>query len=248
MDFDETKIWSIIDCYFRDNPQSLVRHHIESYNDFFKEDIFNIFKELNPIRIVSKLDEKKGEYKTKCNLYLGGKDGKRVYFAKPTIYDDHNPHYMFPNEARLRNMTYSMTIHYDVEIEILNTIDNEDDIMINCDNAEEEEKQKPKLKKKQEIILEDVGKEHIDQEEKQERTAMLTPTEKAKITEHINKSIENGVQKCNFVLDKILLGRFPIMVQSDLCILSGLPKEMRFNMGECRNDIGGYFIIDGKEK
>ena len=248
MDFDETKIWSIIDCYFRDNPQSLVRHHIESYNDFFKEDIFSIFKELNPIRIVSKFDEKKGEYKTKCNLYLGGKDGKRVYFAKPTIYDDNNPHFMFPNEARLRNMTYSMTIHYDVEIEILNTIDNEDDIMINCDNVEEEDKIKPKLKKKQEIVLEDIGKEHIDQENKQERTAMLTPTEKAKITEHINKSIENGVQKCHFVLDKILLGRFPIMVQSDLCILSGLPKEMRFNLGECKNDIGGYFIIDGKEK
>ena len=30
--------------------------------------------------------------------------------------------------------------------------------------------------------------------------------------------------------------------------LSGLSKEARFNMGECRNDPGGYFIIDGNEK
>ena len=30
---------------FENNPQSLVRHHTESYNDFFKNGIFQIFKE-----------------------------------------------------------------------------------------------------------------------------------------------------------------------------------------------------------
>ena len=38
------------------------------------------------------------------------------------------------------------------------------------------------------------------------------------------------------------------MLQSDFCILKGLPRNVRFNMGECANDLGGYFIIDGKEK
>ena len=38
------------------------------------------------------------------------------------------------------------------------------------------------------------------------------------------------------------------MVQSDFCVLHGLPREVRHTMGECRNDLGGYFIVDGKEK
>ena len=54
---------------------------------------------------------------------MGGKNGDKIYFGKPVIYDDNNAHYMFPNEARLRNMTYGMTIHYDVEIEFTDVID-----------------------------------------------------------------------------------------------------------------------------
>ena len=38
------------------------------------------------------------------------------------------------------------------------------------------------------------------------------------------------------------------MLQSNLCLLKNLAREARFNMGECRNDPGGYFIIDGNEK
>ena len=248
--FDEKIIWDVIDCYFRDNPQSLVRHHIESYNDFYKEDIFRIFKEMNPITIVSKYDEKTEEYKLKCNLYFGGKSGKRVYFAKPTIYDGENPHYMFPNEARLRNMTYSMTIHYDVEVEIINILDKDETPILYDEEEVEEEARKFKDVKKDKEFLESivVGKEHLEEGEPEKKKTDMTANQRAKQIHNLRESIANGIQTHEFVLDKILLGRFPIMVQSDLCILSGLPKEMRFNMGECRNDVGGYFIIDGKEK
>jgi DNA-directed RNA polymerase beta subunit len=44
-------IWKMIDIYFRDNPQGLVRHHIESYNDFLDYDLSTIFRETNPLKL-----------------------------------------------------------------------------------------------------------------------------------------------------------------------------------------------------
>ena len=49
--------------------------------------------------------------------------------AKPIIYDENDgekrEHYMYPNEARLRNMTYGFTIHYDVDVKFKILIDKE---------------------------------------------------------------------------------------------------------------------------
>lgn len=124
---DNATIWKIIDTYFHDNPQALVRHHIDSYNDFFKTGIYQIFKEKNPIILYSRLNKETGEYASQCNLYMGG-NGDKLYFGKPVIYDQNpgdesNVHYMFPNEARLRNMTYGMTIHYDIEVEFIDRLE-----------------------------------------------------------------------------------------------------------------------------
>ena len=112
--------WKLIDIYFKDNPNNLVAHHLDSYKEFFKNGIKRIFHENNPIRFIER--EQEGESANKrneCLLYLGGKNGKSVYFGKPIIYDDNNAHYMFPNDARLRNMTYGITIHYDVDVEFI---------------------------------------------------------------------------------------------------------------------------------
>ena len=174
--------WKLIDTYFNENPDNLVSHHLNSYNDFFSTGINRIFKENNPVRFIER--PKKGEPNAKqnqCLLYLGGKDGKKIYFGKPMIYDNNYTHYMYPNDARLRNMWYGVTIHYDVEVDIIYYVNE---------------------------------KEIIETHE----------------------------------IKRVYLGRFPIMVQSNLCILKSLSPEVRFNMGECRNDYGGYFIIAGKEK
>ena len=180
---EEQLPWLLIDQYFNDNPTSLVSHQLESYNSFFNTGIKNIFKEKNPIRLLKEEDEKTHEFQLKCDIYMGGKEGNKLYYGKPVIYDEDREHYMYPNEARLRNMTYGISIHYDVEVEFF----------------------------------------IMNPQTKQYETKLIT-------------------------LEKIFLGRFPIMLQSNLCILSGLNKKSRFELGECKNDCGGYFIIDGKEK
>ena len=131
-------IWRIINSHFNDNPQSLVAHHIESYNDFYASGIQQIFKEKNPVSISSKYDESINDYRYQCLLYFGGKDGSRIYFGKPVIHDQNNAHYMIPNEARMRNMTYAMTIHYDIEIEFVRLLEpGEEPILVGVDEIAE---------------------------------------------------------------------------------------------------------------
>jgi len=189
MDSDPELPWKVIQRLFDDDPQMMVRHHIDSYNDFFGKGIFKIFRERNPIILQKEQDPDTQEFNLRCELYLGGKNGDKVYFGKPIIYDDDREHYMFPNEARLRNMTYGTTIHYDVDVVF-----------------------------------------------------------KIAVPDDTVGGSGRRIEVTTATLERILLGRFPIMVQSNNCILHGLEPKARFYMGECKNDYGGYFIIDGKEK
>ena len=268
---DNSTLWKIIDSQFKNNPQSLVRHHTESYNDFFKNGIFQIFKEKNPVRISSRFDPTINEYRSQCLMYFGGKDGSKIYFGKPIINDSGNSHYMFPNEARLRNMTYGMTIHYDIDIEFIDILQSgEAPTIIGLEGisggsneiVESSAVAEPKLHnfKKDGYDLipnsdsmnyrRDGGaKETVKRKARTKNPDLqMTPAIAAMLREATEKSLEQNIQRREITLDKIYLGKIPIMVQSDFCILGGQSREMRYSAGECKNDLGGYFIIDGKEK
>lgn len=46
----------------------------------------------------------------------------------------------------------------------------------------------------------------------------------------------------------LCIGRMPIMLRSDRCVLAGKSEGEMFRMGECPLDPGGYFIVNGTEK
>jgi DNA-directed RNA polymerase II subunit RPB2 len=312
-----TVTWNIINKYFEDNPQCLVAHHLESYDDFFKNGIYKIFQEKNPVTLYSGYDDSIQDYRYQCELYFGGKNGDKIYFGKPNIYDKSNEHYMFPNEARLRNMDYSMTIHYDVDVEFIDIlkegemptpvggggVDIEavtgggwDDArmegvgdytnfkanashainsMVGGENNSGNGGERPDENGGcgcQSSLYNNGGANVVDmkggvkesnadakkgapnafgtksRKKKTINVADVDPNMASIILEATARSVVNNVQRRQMTLSKIYLGKFPIMVQSSFCILHGLPKEVKFNMGECKNDLGGYFIIGGKEK
>jgi len=275
---DNATIWKIIDTYFQDNPQALVRHHIDSYDDFYKNGIYQIFKEKNPIQLFSRMDPATNEYMSYCNLYMGGKDGSKIYFGKPVIHDDQNVHYMFPNEARLRNMNYSMTIHYDIEVEFVDILKPGEEPTVIGGEMEKEMRGGSVEPMNYDVpdnvstatlgtILSEIEQTGGELQEEMsgggppKSTAAkkktdakdavrlkMTTEAAARLREMSKTSVSGNTQTRKHTLEKIYLGKFPVMLQSSFCVLSGLPKEIRHTMGECRNDIGGYFIVDGKEK
>lgn len=50
------------------------------------------------------------------------------------------------------------------------------------------------------------------------------------------------------VLPSICIGKMPIMLKSDCCVLKSQPSIIDGQFGECPIDLGGYFIVKGSEK
>ena len=48
--------------------------------------------------------------------------------------------------------------------------------------------------------------------------------------------------------DNVLVGRIPLMLRSQLCYLSTLTSDELYGAGECKYELGGYFIVGGAEK
>ena len=175
--------WTIIESYFRGQHLSrLVRHHIESYNYFIKESIQNTINMFNPVTVSSPHDFDPVSKKHAIEIMV---TFTNFNMFRPQIYENNGARaLMYPQEARLRNFTYSSSMMIDLNMQITRRFG-----------------------------------ENLSQ------------------TETYYK-----------MLPKIHIGKIPVMLKSDMCILKQYRHLHPRMTGECAFDAGGYFIINGSEK
>ena len=177
----EKDTWEVIKSYFnQNNGKELIRHQIDSFNVFMKNNIPNIITQSNPLVVYHEFHEEYNKYKYEIQIRF-----KNPYFTESIVTENNGSSFkMTPNVARLRNFTYASPLHIDLEVKYIEKYD---------DNFE---------KSSEKITL----------------------------------------------LKNISIGKIPIMLNSDFCILNNKDNISRREHGECIYDPGGYFIVNGNEK
>jgi len=104
----------IIEKYFQDNPEWLISHQFDSYHDFIFDKIKYIIETLQEEFTIIE-SNKNGEH-FKIELYVGGLDNQKIYISRPTIEDENGIRPLYPNEARLKDITYAVDIFADMYI------------------------------------------------------------------------------------------------------------------------------------
>lgn len=120
--------WDVIDTFFRDTSYYKSQHQIDSFDEFiFSEEngIRNIIKRENPFIIYKGQDTVTGKFDYEIKIYFGetldengeivnGKEN--IFVSSPAMYDGDVLKEMFPNDARIRNLTYKSNIFCNIGV------------------------------------------------------------------------------------------------------------------------------------
>ena len=109
--------WDIIDSFFTqsgsaDCANTLVRHQIESYNEFLDKKLIQIIQGFNPITVCHNFDPEVGDFRYKIYLNV-----IQPCITKPMyIASDGTQTVMTPHMARMNNLTYAANIYVDIHV------------------------------------------------------------------------------------------------------------------------------------
>lgn len=175
--------FDVMEKYFEGRHLSqLVRHQVESMDDFYSHQAAKTIDMFNPVMVSSEQDLDKATGKNKLEISISFEN---YHMSRAQIHENNGAtKLMFPQEARLRNFTYSSAVTVDIHIRYI--IRQGDDL--------------------------------------------------------------EKIHSFHKILPKIHIGKIPIMLNSNICILKQYKHVDVDVTGECRFDAGGYFIINGSEK
>lgn len=110
----------LLRTYYQTQDYPFTRHHIESYDQFLSQDLPAILKAQNPLTLLQDPIGTSGVYAHKIELFVGGLDGTGIQIGTPTLSlkDAEEIRVLYPNEARLRNLTYASPILVDLAIRL----------------------------------------------------------------------------------------------------------------------------------
>lgn len=97
----------VVNTYFKDTLNPLVRHHLDSFSDLLSIKIPRYIQASNPIQLG--IEDGRDIF-----VYIGGKEGKDIRY---TPYCDEFGNAILPHQCRLENKTYQLEIRVDVDVE-----------------------------------------------------------------------------------------------------------------------------------
>lgn len=207
--------WRVITAFFEN--KGLVSQQIDSFNDF----MMHTMQEIVDANSTVTVDHKSPPGDDDDPIVVRRYELKftRLILAKPAMTEgDGGTAYLLPQEARLRNLTYSAPMYIDmvkkVSVARERPMSELQDEYTGEENAETGvEKQKDGTYLKWEVE-DDPGKD--------------------------KDGNENSV--------RVFIGKLPMMLKAKYCHLYNLNEDDLHAFSECPYDQGGYFIINGSEK
>ena len=210
--------WTVISSFFE--TKGLVSQQLDSFDEFVSTTMQELVEEDSLLTLDQNAppveDESDPIVCRRYEIKFG-----TVLLSRPAMTEgDGSTSAMLPQEARLRNLTYSSPLYLEMTKKV--SVARERTVQDHSDDegaGPDMDGDKPAGEKYWQWEVERSREDGPNQSQDQEQE----PT-------------------------KVFVGKLPIMLKSKYCILKDLTESELYNWNECPYDQGGYFIINGSEK
>jgi DNA-directed RNA polymerase II subunit RPB2 len=219
----------ILDTYFRQmEGKQVIAHQIESFNHFILHDVPEILQAVNPVIVKGSPEIPLSGPRSVLASATGLSSSAAAALMGQTA-NNSAAAVAAAAEAAAVIAAARASVHYEYEVQI--------------------EFEKPQLRKP--TIFENNGAvlPMLPNDARLRNltyAAPLTVDVKATITRTDNKTGQKAVHQRLF--PNVHLGKIPVMVGSRLCLLKDQKHVHPMDLGECPEDVGGYFIVGGGER